>query len=196
MSAIQKKMPFLATVFVNLAFQMFIMYRAVELTINNADLNDFATKNRLILLLSSIGIILALTMAKSLSIPVKFVLLTLFSALVGMRMHKITDIKGALLEASAIFMAMVFAGLVTVKLGYDLSVLGMVLFFALIALIFARLLSPSKEKYTKIATLIFALYVIYDTNNILQRNYAGDFVDATLDYFTDLSNLVKLSNEE
>ena len=110
--------------------------------------------------------------------------------------HNITDLKEALLEAVGIFIAMVFAGIVTVKLGYDLSILGMILFFALIALIFARLLSPGKRKYTKIATLIFALYVVYDTNNILQRNYGGDFVDATLDYFTDLVNLMLLSDEE
>jgi|TARA_B110000444_G_scaffold174754_1_gene163448 FtsH-binding integral membrane protein len=111
-------------------------------------------------------------------------------------MYKITDMKEALLEAVAIFTAMLFAGIVTVKLGYDLSSLGLILMFSLIGLIFARLLSPGGRKYTKIATLIFALFVVYDTNQILQRNYSGDFVNASLDYFIDIINLVRLSSDE
>ncbi|MBT6183927.1 MAG: hypothetical protein HOI07_04140 [Betaproteobacteria bacterium] len=196
MSNIQKKLPFMASVFGNLIFQMFVVYRMVETTINNADMRDFATRNRFILGLTTIGITIILAFARSLNIPMKFALFTLMSVITGMLAHNITDLKEALLEAVGIFIAMVFAGIVTVKLGYDLSILGMILFFALIALIFARLLSPGKRKYTKIATLIFALYVVYDTNNILQRNYGGDFVDATLDYFTDLVNLMLLSDEE
>ena len=196
MSNIQKKLPFMASVFGNLIFQMFVVYRMVETTINNADMRDFATRNRFILGLTTIGITIILAFARSLNIPMKFALFTLMSVITGMLAHNITDLKEALLEAVGIFIAMVFAGIVTVKLGYDLSILGMILFFALIALIFARLLSPGKRKYTKIANLIFALYVVYDTNNILQRNYGGDFVDATLDYFTDLVNLMLLSDEE
>tara|TARA_B110000285_G_C15139767_1_gene629933 strand:+ start:4863 stop:5453 length:591 start_codon:yes stop_codon:yes gene_type:complete len=196
MSNIQKKIPFMASVFGNLVFQMFVVYRAIDATINNANLKDFATRNRFLLGISSIGITMALAFAKSLNVPIKFVLFTILSVITGMLAHNITDLKEALLEAVAIFIAMVFAGIVTVQLGYDLSTLGIFLFFSLIALIFARLLSPSKQKYTKIATLIFALYVVYDTNNILQRNYGGDFVDATLDYFIDIVNLMRLSNEE
>jgi len=114
----------------------------------------------------------------------------------GMLMHKITDMKEALLETIAIFVAMLFAGIATVKLGYDLSTLGIVLIFSLIALIFARLLSPAKKRYTKIATLIFALFIVYDTNKILQRNYSGDFVNASLDYFTDIINLLSITSED
>jgi FtsH-binding integral membrane protein len=81
-------------------------------------------------------------------------------------------------------------------MGYNLNVLGFILFFALIALIFARLLSPGKKKYTKIGMLIFALFVVYDTNQILQRNYAGNFVNASLDYFTDILNLLIYAADE
>ena len=113
-----------------------------------------------------------------------------------MLIHKISDMKEALLEAVAIFVAMLFAGVVTVKMGYNLDTLGLVLFFALIALIFARILSPGKKKYTKIGMLIFALFVVYDTNQILQRNYAGNFVNASLDYFTDILNLLIFASED
>jgi FtsH-binding integral membrane protein len=32
---------------------------------------------------------------------------------------------------------------------------------------------------------------VYDTNKILQRNYSGNFVNASLDYFLDIFNLIR-----
>ena len=40
-----------------------------------------------------------------------------------------------------------------------------------------------------ISLFIFSLYIIYDTNNILQRNYNGDFITASLDYYLDVLNI-------
>jgi FtsH-binding integral membrane protein len=192
---IQDKAPFLSGVFGHLIFQMFIMFRALEATVNNASFNEFAANNNLILTLGNLGLFMALIFIK-MGLPYKLTLFTLMSFTTGMLMHKIKDMKEALLETIAIFIAMLFAGIATVKLGYDLSTLGIVLIFSLIALIFARLLSPGKKKYTKIATLIFALFIVYDTNKILQRNYGGDFVNASLDYFTDIINLLSITSEE
>lgn len=191
---IQDKAPFLSGVFGHLIFQMFIMFRALEATVNNASFNEFAANNNLFLTLGNLGLFMALIFIK-MGLPYKLTLFTLMSFTTGMLMHKIKDMKEALLETIAIFIAMLFAGIATVKLGYDLSTLGIVLIFSLIALIFARLLSPGKKKYTKIATLIFALFIVYDTNKILQRNYGGDFVNASLDYFTDIINLLSTTSE-
>ncbi len=192
---IQNKVPFMSSVFGHLIFQMFIMFRALEATVNNASLNEFATNNNLFLTLGNLGLFMALIFIK-MGLPYKVALFTLVSFTTGMLMHKIEDMKEALLETIAIFVAMLFAGIATVKLGYDLSTLGIVLIFSLIALIFARVLSPGKKKYTKITTLIFALFVVYDTNKILQRNYSGDFVNASLDYFVDIINLLSITSEE
>ena len=192
---IQGKVPFMSSVFGHLIFQMFVMFRALEATINNASLNEFATNNNLFLTLGNLGLFMALIFIR-MGLPYKVALFTLVSFTTGMLMHKITDMKEALLETIAIFVAMLFAGIATVKLGYDLSTLGIVLIFSLIALIFARLLSPAKKKYTKIATLIFALFIVYDMNKILQRNYSGDFVNASLDYFTDIINLLSITSED
>lgn len=192
---IRNKVPFMSSVFGHLIFQMFIMFRALEATVNNTSLNEFATNNNLFLTLGNLGLFTALIFIK-MGLPYKVALFTLVSFTTGMLMHKIEDMKEALLETIAIFVAMLFAGIATVKLGYDLSILGIVLIFSLIALIFARLLSPGKKKYTKITTLIFALFVVYDTNKILQRNYSGDFVNASLDYFTDIINLLSVTSEE
>jgi FtsH-binding integral membrane protein len=40
-----------------------------------------------------------------------------------------------------------------------------------------------------VGIILFAMYVIYDTNTILQRNYSGDFVTASMDYYLDIINL-------
>jgi FtsH-binding integral membrane protein len=37
--------------------------------------------------------------------------------------------------------------------------------------------------------LLFSVYVVYDTNSILQRNYNGDFITASLDYYLDILNI-------
>jgi len=37
--------------------------------------------------------------------------------------------------------------------------------------------------------LLFSMYIIYDTNAILQRNYYGDFIRASLDYYLDVLNI-------
>ena len=48
--------------------------------------------------------------------------------------------------------------------------------------------------------MLFSVYIVYDTNNILQRDYSGDFITASLDYYLDIinifSNLLSLSNFE
>jgi FtsH-binding integral membrane protein len=40
---------------------------------------------------------------------------------------------------------------------------------------------------------LFSLFVIYDTNQIMQRDYFGDFITASLDYYLEIINIfVKL----
>ena len=34
-----------------------------------------------------------------------------------------------------------------------------------------------------------SLFIIYDTNIILQRNYEGDFITASIDYYLDILNI-------
>jgi FtsH-binding integral membrane protein len=40
-----------------------------------------------------------------------------------------------------------------------------------------------------IGVVLFSMYIIYDTNKILQRDYKGDFIAASLDYYLDFINL-------
>jgi FtsH-binding integral membrane protein len=120
-----------------------------------------------------------------------------------MSVHNIPNLQEALLEVIGIFILMFVVGVITVQMGFKLNILGNVLFFSLLAVLIARIINafrtPSTTRarnnkaYTKILTLIFVLFVVYDTNMILQRNYGGNFVNASLDYFLDIINLLRLT---
>jgi FtsH-binding integral membrane protein len=51
-------------------------------------------------------------------------------------------------------------------------------------------------KLSQVGAFIFGLFVIADTNAILQKNYNGDVVQATLDYFLDFVNLLSFVGDE
>ena len=210
MSNLQKKIPFMAAVFGHLIFQIFVAYRAAEATSRNMNLKTVAESNRLFI--GIVTLILAVFMSLvPLPIPVKVAVFSVISFLGGMTLHDIPNLQEALLEVIGIFILMFIMGVITVQLGFKLNILGNVLFFSLLTVLIARILSafgatedrrfrsgptfsPSRnELFTKILTLIFVLFVIYDTNTILQRNYGGNFVNASLDYFWDIINLLRLT---
>jgi FtsH-binding integral membrane protein len=74
---------------------------------------------------------------------------------------------------------------------------GLFLFISLLILIIARIFSLFHKSTMLVKTLsaigiiIFSGYVIYDTNVILQRNYYGDFITASLDYYIDIISIFK-----
>lgn len=216
MSNLQKKIPFMAAVFGHLIFQIFVAYRAAEATSRNMNLKTVAESNRLFI--GIVTLILALFMSLvPLPIPVKVAVFSIISFLGGMTLHDIPSLQEALLEVIGIFILMFIMGVITVQLGFKLDILGNVLFFSLLTVLIARILSAfgatkdhrfragimlergrtRNELFTKILTLIFVLFVIYDTNTILQRNYGGNFVNASFDYFWDIINLIRItgSNE-
>ena len=202
MSNLQKKVPFMAAVFGHLIFQIFVAYRAAEATTRNMNLKTVAESNRLFLGLASLILIVFMSLVP-LPIPVKVAVFSIISFLGGMTLHDIPSLQEALLEVIGIFILMFVVGVITVQLGFKLNILGNVLFFSLLAVLIARIINafrtPSATRarnnkaYTKILTLIFVLFVVYDTNMILQRNYGGNFVNASLDYFLDIINLLRLT---
>jgi FtsH-binding integral membrane protein len=48
----------------------------------------------------------------------------------------------------------------------------------------------------KFGAFLFGLFVVVDTNAIMQRNYGGDVVQATLDYFLDFLNLLTFMGDD
>ena len=200
MSNLQKKIPFMAGVFGHLIFQTFVAYRAAEATSGNAYMKDIARSNALLIGIVGLALILLLSLVR-LPIPVKVAIFSLLAYISGMALHDVPNLQEALLEVVGIFIGMLVAGIFTVQMGYKLDILGQILFFSLLTILIARVINTyvrrtrDEEKNSivpsRIVTILFALFVVYDTNKILQRNYSGNFVNASLDYFLDIFNLIR-----
>jgi len=200
MSNLQKKIPFMAGVFGHLIFQTFVAYRAAEATSENAYMKDIARSNALLIGIVGLALVLLLSLVR-LPIPVKVAVFSLLAYISGMALHNVPNLQEALLEVVGIFIGMLVAGIFTVQMGYKLDILGQILFFSLLTILIARVINIYVRRTrveeqnslvpSRILTILFALFVVYDTNKILQRNYSGNFVNASLDYFLDIFNLIR-----
>lgn len=200
MSNLQKKIPFMAGVFGHLIFQIFVAYRAAEATSGNAYMKDIARSNALLLGIVGLALVLLLSLVR-LPIPIKVAIFSILAYISGMALHNVPNLQEALLEVVGIFIGMLVAGIFTVQMGYKLDILGQILFFSLLTILIARVINTYVRRTrvgeknslvpSRILTILFALFVVYDTNKILQRNYSGNFVNASLDYFLDIFNLIR-----
>ncbi len=200
MSNLQKKIPFMAGVFGHLIFQTLVAYRAAEATSGNAYMKDIARSNALLIGIVGLALVLLLSLVR-LPIPVKVAVFSLLAYISGMALHNVPNLQEALLEVVGIFIGMLVAGIFTVQMGYKLDILGQILFFSLLTILIARVINIYVRRTrveeqnslvpSRILTILFALFVVYDTNKILQRNYSGNFVNASLDYFLDIFNLIR-----
>jgi FtsH-binding integral membrane protein len=112
---------------------------------------------------------------------------------------KINDnglINMAMLGSIGVFAIMFLIGVCLLATGIQLGLkTGLFLFVSLLMLIIAQIFSLFHNSTLLIKTLsaigilIFSGYIIYDTNTILQRNYYGDFITASLDYYLDILNI-------
>jgi len=190
----------MAGVFGHLIFQTLVAYRAAEATSGNAYMKDIARSNALLIGIVGLALVLLLSLVR-LPIPVKVAVFSLLAYISGMALHNVPNLQEALLEVVGIFIGMLVAGIFTVQMGYKLDILGQILFFSLLTILIARVINIYVRRTrveeqnslvpSRILTILFALFVVYDTNKILQRNYSGNFVNASLDYFLDIFNLIR-----
>ena len=202
------KKEFLIAVFANLITQLGITYYVMMNYKSGAGQQGFMYWG---LFIVEILIILALALIPMPS-WMKFILFSIFSACWGIMLSfmKVSVdpkiIQTALLGTMSIFGVMFLFGatliMFGVKLGFQFAAF---LFYALLLLIIVQivtLFSGTSSMFIKgfsiFGLILFSLYIIYDTNNILQREYYGDFITASLDYYLDVLNifidLVSLNN--
>jgi FtsH-binding integral membrane protein len=196
-----EKKELLVYTFANLIVQLGITYYVMEKTPVSKDDKNTRVKN-LIYFIIQIGIIFALALIPMHSI-FKFLLFCVFSYTWGLSLSilklSIPDniIKFALFGTISIFAIMFCIGTLLIMTGIKLGLqFGLVLFYLLLFLILFQLINLFNGKssiMTKglsiIGILLFSVYIIYDTNKILQRNYSGDFITASLDYYLDILNI-------
>ena len=189
-----KNSGFLSKIFINLFVQLAVTYYVME--------KYPVPENKWLYFIGSLILLLVIA-ATNLPYWVKFFVFVLFSYLIGRvfaiykRKYGEEAIRNGILGAMGVFVIMFIVGALVPVLGYRV---GQWLFFALLALLIARITALFSEKgseYKKLLSgagiVIFALYVAYDTNNILKRAdyYQGDFITASMDYYLDIINLVK-----
>jgi FtsH-binding integral membrane protein len=133
----------------------------------------------------------------------KIILFTLFSAMEGYILSFIkyvvdpAVIKMAIAGTMGIFTTMFIFGMILIFMGVTLGVyVGLILLFALLGLIITRIVYMFMGDYSQVSRGLaifslglFSLFIIYDTNQIMQRDYFGDFIKASLDYYLDIINI-------
>ena len=198
LSLIVSKKEFFILIFANLIAQLGITYYIMQKT-------PAADKNAInFWLLFGIQIILIFVLVL---VPMpswmKFLVFSVFSYTFGLSLARLkTSYDSAMIQAAimgtiGIFGVMMAFGafliMTGIKLGYQF---GLALFYALLLLIIVRIVflfmpssSGTRRYLTIFSLMLFSVYIIYDTNRILQRNYFGDFITASLDYYLDIINI-------
>ena len=190
-----EKRNFLVLVFTNLLAQLGITYYIMNNT-NNLDISIIPLFLAQILI---IIIIVAVPMPEFM----KFALFCLFSYTFGLMLSRYKNkidpltINTAIQGAMSVFGVMLATGVALSAGGIHLGAkFGSFLFWSLLLLIIFRLIfvlgakmSQAHKVLSFIGIMLFSLYVVYDTNIILQRNYNGGFISASMDYYLDIVNL-------
>ena len=211
-SLLFEKRDLLVKTFANLIVQLGITYYAMEKFSEEKD-KDKKSKNVTILVIIYLFAFVIILGFIPMPTWLKLILFCGFSYGAGYLLSNLKVVAGeevihtAILGTMSIFGIMFALGLFMLLSGIKLGFrTGLILFYSLLFLIIARLLnyftaqsSDFAKGLTIFGLLLFSVYIIYDTNTILQKNYYGDFITASIDYYLDIINiftkLVSLNND-
>ena len=208
-----EKSSLIKCIFITLITQTIITALVFIIFYNNKDISSVFLKKYNVfyaILYFVFSLLLIKNMLSSkLSFNLRMLLFILFSAFngyfMGIVLHYVSKdvIVSALLSTLAIFTFFLVMGFFIVYMNIDIGWLGIYLFFGLLSLIIFKIvvsLIPPNDKHetrnkTRIfviaSMMIFALYILYDTNNILlkYRNSDVDCIRGALEYYLDILNL-------
>jgi hypothetical protein len=133
-------------------------------------------------------------------ILLKFMCFCIFSITFGITLASLnlndTFIQIAFYGTMSIFGIMAVLGAILSTFNVDLGPkIGIGLFYSLLGLILFGLFNiitgnNLHKLFSILGILLFSIYILYDTNQIVQRDYKGDFIAASLDYYLDILNLL------
>jgi FtsH-binding integral membrane protein len=204
---ISEKKIFLALIFSNLLLQHYISYY-VSANINldtPKEEEENPNKYNTIIIVSAYiltTIFILLLIFVPMSIVVKFIIFSLFSVAFGIvyasLKHKFDPgfVHGSAVGTVMLFVFMILFGLALIMSGIQYTnKVAFGIFYALVLLIIVGVIQYFMYNYLVITKLVlvvlaalFALYIVHTTNNILLRDYEGDFITASFDYYIDMSN--------
>ena len=199
-SLLNGKKELMIMVFANLITQLGITYYVMTNT--KVTEEDNHNLKHWLLIISTFVIIYFLALVPMPS-WLKFILFSVFSYIWGILLAsfklKINDnnlINMTMLGSIGIFAVMFLIGCFLLATGIQLGLkTGGFLFFSLSILIIFQIFNLFYRStmlvklLAAIGIIIFSGYIIYDTNVILQRDYYGDFITASLDYYLDILNI-------
>lgn len=194
---LDSKKEFLIYVFSNLIAQLGITYYVM---MNYT--SDVCLTAQLLLFVAQLFIIYILAFYPMPSF-IKFIIFSIFSLTFGIQLSSLRSkidvsiMKTALAGTMGIFASMVIAGVALILFGINLSRnFGLALLNGLLILILTSIVFMFMGTYSLLIKIfasaglfLFSLYIVYDTNSILQRDYYGDFITASLDYYLDIINI-------
>ena len=200
---ISEKRVFFALILATLVSQLSITYYVSE----NVKIEEEDGKKKINskLIGAYIAIFIIILILAFITMPpwLKFILFSLFSTafgvILGYRKSGIDPgiVKSALVGTASIFFTMFTFGLALIasgiKLGFKFGLGLLIALFFLVIISIVQIFIAESSLLKKIlvigSLMVFSLYIMYDTNNILQRNYSGDFITASLDYYLDIINI-------
>ena len=203
---ISEKKIFLALIFFNLILQHFITYYVSY----NIDIEEEKEKNidKYNIIIISAYILASIFIFLLIFVPMpmllKFIIFSLFSIVFGLiyasLKHMIDPniIHGSAVGTTIMFVFMILFGLALIMSGIQLTnKVAFGLFYAVLLLIIVGVVQYFMYNYLVIsklllivAAILFTLYIVNTTNNILLRDYEGDFITASFDYYIDMSNFL------
>jgi len=196
------KKQFIILVFSNLLVQLGITYYVMTHYNANANAKDKKAMSSWMIFLFQIFLILVLAFVP-MPAWLKFILFCVFSTGFGVLLSNLKNtvdsniIQAAIVGALGIFAAMFAAGASLLIFGVQLGAkFGLGLLIALLLLIcvyvvymFLGTYSLATMALSVVGLFLFSLYILFDTNVIIQRNFGGDFITASLDYYLDIINI-------
>ena len=197
---------FFMLILINLIIQIIITYY-VSLHFETSEITQDANRRRWIIICAHLMSFLLIFILAIFPMPIwlKFVLFSLFSVTLGIILEDVKilidmeTIRTALLGTISIFVSMFAFGVALIISNIQLTYkFGLGLLFALLLLIIISIVqifiytSSILKKFILIFSLmLFSVYIIYTTNSILQEDYNGDFITASLDYYLEIFNILQ-----
>lgn len=205
---LRSKKELMLCIFLTLIFQICISFATMKFEQERQLLKDYDPIIVSIVLIFILVFILIMITNPKVSFLVKQLLFVLLSIIWGILLSQLVYfiddkklIEAAVISTLVNFGVLLLVGLVIVYFKYDLGWMGIFLFIAFFGIIITRifLLFTDKEKrdtsnyyLSHIAVLVFSLFIVYDTNNILLKYKNNDkthCIMGALDYYFDILNL-------
>jgi FtsH-binding integral membrane protein len=202
LSLLSNKKIFLLKVYGILIFQLIITFGIIYEFRNHPLLSNTANQSVWLYLILLIFILLVMMFLK-MPMWLKFIFFCMFTVFTGALLHTLSSILSvelinqALYGTIIIFLIMTIIALLLSYFNIDISWLGLYLFGALLGLIIATLLmfaiynnnSSFNNILLIVGLVLFSVFVVYDTNIILNKNYKNNYLDASLDFYLSFVNI-------